>query len=450
MSAKLLEVISHEYGEKTQKSKSLYEEAKGLFPGGVQHNIRFFPPYPFYVDRAKGQYIQDIDGNRYVDFWMGHMGLILGHSPRPVVEALRKQVGNGTHFGVVNKQQVELGKKVKGLVPCADLVRFCCSGTEATMYVTRLARGFTRRRVVIKIRGGWHGGNPALHQAVTSPYDKPDSLGILDGETAYTKTIELNDFEGARNTIREYSSDLAMVLVEPVMGSGCIPSELDFLKGLREETQRVDALLVFDEVITGFRLALGGAQQSYGVKPDLCTLGKILGGGLPIGAICGRKDIMSVTDPTRKVPKNEKVWIGGGTFSGTPLTMIAGLATLDTLSESKEEIYPRISGLAEKARKEIDAIFEKKGIPSLTTRKASLFVTHFLRKPELTVRNSSEKIRNTDIELQFLYYMSMIASHNIFFLPEHTGAVSAAHTTANIEKMLRATEQFAKRLKANR
>ena len=237
MVSKLLESISREYEKKTPKSKALYDEARGLFPGGVQHNIRFFTPYPFYVDKAKGQHLYDVDGSRYVDFWMGHMALILGHSPRPVVEALRKQVENGTHFGVVNEQQVELGRKVVELVPCAEMIRFCCSGTEATMYATRLARGFTRRRVVLKIEGGWHGGNPALHRAVTSPYDLPESLGILEGETMYTRSIQLNDLEGARKAIHEYSSDLAMVLVEPLMGSGCIPSEVDFLKGLREETE---------------------------------------------------------------------------------------------------------------------------------------------------------------------------------------------------------------------
>jgi len=448
MVSKLLESISREYEKKTPKSKALYDEARGLFPGGVQHNIRFFTPYPFYVDKAKGQHLYDVDGSRYVDFWMGHMALILGHSPRPVVEALRKQVENGTHFGVVNEQQVELGRKVVELVPCAEMIRFCCSGTEATMYATRLARGFTRRRVVLKIEGGWHGGNPALHRAVTSPYDLPESLGILEGETMYTRSIQLNDLEGARKAIHEYSSDLAMVLVEPLMGSGCIPSEVDFLKGLREETEKVGALLVFDEVITGFRLSLGGGQQFYGVKPDLCTLGKILGGGLHMGAVCGRRDIMSLADPTRKVPKNEKAWMGGGTYSGNPLAMVAGLATLNTLSEGRDEIYPRIDGLTRKARREIDAIFEKENIPTLTTGKGSLLVTHFLKKPGLTVRKSAEKARNTDRELQFLYYLSMMASHDIFFLPEHTGAVSTAHTPVDIDRMLEATEHFAKRLRA--
>jgi len=242
---------------------------------------------------------------------------------------------------------------------------------------------------------------------------------------------------------------LAMVLVEPLMGSGCIPSEVDFLKGLREETEKIGALLVFDEVITGFRLSLGGGQQFYGVKPDLCTLGKILGGGLHMGAVCGRRDIMSLADPTRKVPKNEKVWMGGGTYSGNPLAMVAGLATLNTLSEGRDEIYPRLNNLTDKARREIDATFDKEGIPTLTTGKGSLLVTHFLKKPGLTVRNAGEKARNTDTELQFLYYLGMMVSHNIFFLPEHTGAISTAHTSADIDTMLEATELFANRLKAS-
>lgn len=448
MVSKLLSEAIRQYESKTTKSKALYGEAKRLFPGGIQHNIRFFPPYPFHVNRAGGQHLSDVDGNEFTDYWMGHMALILGHSPRPVVDALRKQIGEGTHFGVVNEQQVALGKKVTEMVPCAEMMRLCCSGTEATMYVTRLARGFTRRRIVLKVEGGWHGGNPALHRAVTSPYDKPESLGILEGETMYTKSIQLNDLEGARKAIRDCASDLAMVLVEPVMGSGCIPAEADFLKGLLEETKQVGALLVFDEVITGFRLAMGGAQEYYGVKPDLCTLGKILGGGLHVGAVCGRSDVLSVADPTRKVPKNEKVWIGGGTFSGNPLTMVAGLATLNALSEGRDDIYPKINSLAEKARKGIDSIFDKAGIPSLSTGRSSLLVTHFLKKPGLTVTNSIERTANTDHELQFLYYLSMMAWNNIFFLPEHTAAVSTAHTSHDIDSLLEATEEFAKKLKA--
>ena len=446
----LSEEIFKEYQEKTPRSRKLYQEARNLFPGGVQHNIRFFAPYPFYVTKAKGQHLYDVDGNEYTDHWMGHMALILGHTPRLIVKALAEQLPNGTHFGVVNTKQLELGKKVHELISCAEMVRFCCSGTEATMYASRLARGYTRRRVVLKIEGGWHGGNPALHKAVTSPYEKSDSLGILEEETHYTKTIRFNDLEDARHQIRENASDLAMVLVEPMMGSGAIPGEASFLQGLREETTKVGALLAFDEVITGFRLGLGGAQQHYGIKPDICTLGKILGGGMPIGAICGRKDILSVADPTRPVPKNEKVWIGGGTFSGNPMTMTAGLAMLQTLSEGKDTIYPRINRYTERARKDIDRIFDQHGVPTCTTGLGSLFLTHFLKNRNLTVRSQGEKIANTDRELQHLYYISMVATHNVFFLPEHTGTFSFAHTRVDLERLLEATEIFAKRLKNSR
>jgi glutamate-1-semialdehyde 2,1-aminomutase len=450
MSRILLSEVSLEYEKKTPRSKAIYEDAKKLFPGGVQHNIRFFHPYPFYVVRAKNQHLYDVDGNEYVDYWMGHMALILGHTPDPIVRAIEEQAGRGTHFGTVSTQQLELGKMVRSLVPCAEMVRFCCSGTEATMYASRLARAYTRRRVILKIEGGWHGGNPVLHKAVTSPYERAESLGILEEENRYTKTIQLNDLDGSRRTIKENAQDLAMVLVEPVMGSGCIPCEAEYLKGLREETERAGALLVFDEVITGFRLAPGGGQEFYGVKPDLCTLGKILGGGMHIGAICGRADIMALADPTRPVSKEEKVWIGGGTFSGNPLTMVAGLAMLRTLAEGRDRIYPKINRLAEKAREGVDRIFDASEVPALTTGAGSLLVTHFLRKPGLTIRNAREKATNSDRELQHLYYLSMIATHNVFFLPEHTGSFSYAHTDDDLERLLDATETFARRLRSGR
>ncbi|MEM2093811.1 MAG: aspartate aminotransferase family protein [Candidatus Bathyarchaeia archaeon] len=447
MRTKLTEEIYKEYKKKTNRSWRLYQEAKELFPGGVQHNIRFFPPYPFYVTKAIDQHLYDVDGNEYVDHWMGHMVLILGHTPSPIIEALAEQVSEGTHFGLVNMKQLELGKKIRELVPCAEMVRFCCSGTEATMYASRVSRGFTRRRVVLKVEGGWHGGNPTLHKSVTSPYDQPESIGLLEDETRYTKTIRFNDIEDARRQIHENASDLAMVIVEPMMGSGAIPADASFLQSLKEETEKVGAILAFDEVITGFRLGLGGAQEFFGIKPDLCTLGKILGGGMPIGAICGRKDIMNIADPTRPTPKYERVWVGGGTFSGNPMTMTAGLAMLQTLSEGRDIIYPQINSFTQKAREAIDSIFDQYGIPTLTTGLGSLFVTHFLRKKNLTVRNPSEKVVNTDRELQQLYYISMIATHGVFFLPEHTGTFSFAHTKADLDRLLEATENFARKLK---
>ncbi len=450
MSQKLSKAIFEDYEEKTPSSRKLRQEARQLFPGGVQHNIRFFSPYPFYVTRAKGQHIYDVDGNEYTDHWMGHMALILGHTPSPIVKALKRQIPNGTHFGVVNTQQVELGRKVHELVPCAEMVRFCCSGTEATMYASRLARGYTKRRVILKIEGGWHGGNPTLHKAVTSPYEKADSLGILEEETRYTRTIPFNDLEESRRVIRENASDLAMVLVEPMMGSGAIPGEKEFLRGLREETEKVGAALAFDEVITGFRLGLGGAQEYYGIRPDICTLGKILGGGMHIGAVCGRRDILGIADPTRPIPKSEKVWIGGGTFSGNPMSMTAGLAMLQTLSEGRDRIYPRINRYAQRARKGIDRIFDRYDIPTVTTGLGSLFLTHFLKKQNLTVRSPGEKIANTDKELQHVYYVSMVATHGVFFLPEHTGTFSFAHTRADLDRLLAATEGFARKLKESR
>jgi len=280
--------FSDEYTQKTSRSKKLFERAMKVMPGGVCHNIRYFPPYPLYIDGqkgAKGSKIYDVDGNELIDFWMGHYTMILGHAP-PFINALKEQLEYGTHWGIVNDLQVELAELVNKLVPCAEMIRFGVSGTEATMYAVRLARAYTKRRIIAKVEGGWHGGNTDLSVAIHQPYDKPDSAGLLSEATKYTIGLPFNDIEVTSQILRKHKDDLAAVIIEPVVGAGgFIPAEKDYLKALRELTEEFDGELIFDEIITGFRLALGGAQEFYGIIPDLATFGKILGGGMPIGGI---------------------------------------------------------------------------------------------------------------------------------------------------------------------
>ena len=314
-------------------------------PGGQSHNARFYEPYPFYADRASGKYIWDVDGNRYTDYWMGHTALIMGHSPSLVVRAINSQSRNGLLFGSPNKYAYELASLVNRSVPCAESIRFCTTGAEATMYAVRLARAFTKRKTVVKMRGGWHGYNSALTVGVTPPFNTPESRGMIDTEEQFVSLAEFNDIEATRKVLTNLKDDLACVIIEPVMGSGgVLPARSEYLRFLREECDRLGAVLIFDEIITGFRLALGGAQEFFGIKPDLCTLGKILGGGLPVSAVAGESEILSLADTTTR-SKAERCWIGGGTFSENALCLRAGIATLNYLLNNKASVYPRIGRL---------------------------------------------------------------------------------------------------------
>lgn len=434
--------VTLKYVERTPTSRKIYERAVKVIPGGVSHNIRFFDPYPFYTVRAKGAYIWDVDGNRYCDYWMGHTGLILGHSPDIVVEALMRQIGNGTHYGTVNTLEVELAEKVIDIVPCVEMVRFCNSGTEATMYAVRLARAYTGRKRIVKITGGWHGGNTLLNKHVSLPLDKPESTGIASEEQIYVDAIPFNDLEAFRNIVSSRRGEIACIIVEPML-KGCIPADRDYLKGLREETSRNDIVLIFDEVITGFRLSLGGAQEYYGIEADMVTMGKILGGGLPIGAVAGISEIMEKADP-RRYGKGELCWIGGGTFSANPLTMTAGLATIKFLEENRWDVYGKIGRLGERARREIDKILEDYRVRHIVVGLESL-INIFIMSENVNIRRY-EDFKYIDHRLTSKFYKALML-RGIFFLPEHTGAISYAHSDEDINHLIRSVEDVLGELK---
>lgn len=427
--------MSSRYEARTKGSRRLYERAMRVFAGGVNHNARFFEPYPIFASRARGQHIWDEDGNRYTDYWMGHMALILGHSPRVVVEALRSQIGKGTHFGMGSRLSVELGEEIQRSVPCAEEMRFCNTGAEATMYLVRLARGYTGRRTVVKMAGGWHGYNTELNKGVHTPFDRSESAGILEEEQTYVKSVKFNDLEAAEGAMSGARGDVAAIFLEPVLGAGgCIPADRDYLKGLRELADAHGALLCFDEIITGFRLAIGGAQEWYGVTPDLASLGKTVGGGLPIGLVCGRKEIVGLADPSRKSEKF--VSIGGGTFSENPLTMVAGLATLRHLRKNAGSIYPRLDAMGKAIRTGVDKEFAEAGVEAHTTGAGSLFLTHFGEEPkdaEQAARGDRKKVRD---------YSLFLMSSGVFILPSHPGGTSTAHSKADILKLVRLSGEF--------
>ena len=319
------------YERKTKKSKSLYLRSSNVFPGGVSHNIRFFEPYPFFSKEAKGKSILDIDDNKYTDYWMGHWALILGHSPNIVSKSLLKQITKGTLYGTANELSVDLGEIIQKLMPRAEYIRFSTTGSEATMYAVRLARAKTSKRIIAKIEGGWHGYNTSLMHAVNYPFDIREGSGLIQDEEQFIKAIPFNDLQESLKILESIKDDLAGIIVEPVLGgAGCIPPVDGFLQGLQEFAKKNDNLFILDEIVTGFRLSIHGASSIYKLEPDIFTLGKIVGGGLPIGVVCGDKDIMALADPIMK-DKEYCCAIGGGTFSANPVTMTAGLTTINYL-----------------------------------------------------------------------------------------------------------------------
>lgn len=424
--------MSSLYLSKTSKSRRLYERAKHVLPAGVSYFLRYVDPYPFYTARAKGSKLYDVDDNEYIDFWIGHYALILGHSPPNVIREVKRQVERGSHFGTAHELEIALAEQVKRMVRTAQMIRFTNSGTESAMYATRLARAVTGRDRIGKFEGGWHGGYDALQVAVKPPFDLPESGGLTKGALRDTVALPYNRIELVRQKMKK--DKLAAVFVEPVMvAGGCIPAQLEFLKALRELCTENGTLLIFDEIITGFRLAPGGGQQFLGVKPDVTLFGKILGGGFPIGAIAASKEIMEHMDPL-KYPR-PKFAFHGGTFTANPVTMTAGLATLRALEDGT--LINRLNKQGEYLRQELRSIFERKRADVQVTGTGSLWHTHFTkgRIEDSLAADRANKEKLTE------YHMHLI-ENGVFFLPRKAGALCTSHSKADLEKLLSQTETF--------
>jgi glutamate-1-semialdehyde 2,1-aminomutase len=428
------------YENKTQTSKKLFDKATKVFAGGINHNIRFFKPYPFFSKSAKGKNLYDVDDNEYTDYWMGHWSLILGHSPRTVVKALSNQVRNGTLHGTANNISLKLGELIQKLMPAAENMRFSSTGSEAAMYAVRLARAKSRRRVIAKIIGGWHGFNTTLMQAVTYPFHEQEGLGLIGEEEQFVESLPFNDLHSSIKILESVIDDLACIILEPILGgAGCITPDIEYLNGLQEFAHKHDIILILDEIVTGFRLCIGGAAQKYNLTPDLFILGKIVGGGLPIGIVCGRKEIMSLTDPVLIKENHARCNIGGGTFSCNPMTMAAGFATIDYINKNRNWIYQKIDTLGSNARTGLAKIFTEAKIDVQVTGEGSLFLTHFQNRK---VRNATDAAIS-DQELLHKYHMGLLALHQIFFLPSKMGAISAVHTNKDIKHLLDASRLLA-------
>jgi len=425
--------LTERYLSMTAGSKKLYERAEKVLPAGVSYFIRFIEPYPFYTARAKGSKLYDVDGNTYIDFWMGHYALILGHSPPEVIREVRRQLDKGAHYGTAHELEIALAEQVVKMVSSVQMVRFTNSGTEASMYATRLVRTVTKRDCIGKFEGGWHGGYDPLHVAVKHPFDVPESNGLTKGALQDTIVLPFNRIEPVRKILKK--EKLAAVFIEPLLGSGgCIPAEIDFLKELRELCTESGTLLVFDEIITGFRLAPGGAQQFFGVRPDVTIFGKILGGGFPIGAIAASREIMEHMNPL--MYKRPKFSFHGGTFCANPITMTAGLTTLKRLQDGK--LINQLNKEGDYMRKQLRDVFERKDIDFQITGAGSLWHTHFTKERIV----DSKAAARADREKLTRYHMHLV-ENGVFFLPRKAGALSIAHSRNDLQKLISETERFA-------
>jgi glutamate-1-semialdehyde 2,1-aminomutase len=377
---------------------------------------------------------------------MGHYTHILGHHPDVIVQAAQYQLEEGIHWGIVFEKQVEWAELIRDLVPCAEMVRFCCSGTEATMYAVRLARAFTGKKTILKMAGGWHGASSDLSLGIKMPYERDESLGLFPELQHHTKVIFFNDLSKSLEIIHKNKKDLAGIILEPVIGEGgFIPATAEYLKMLRSETERVGALLIFDEVITGFRVALGGAQERFGILPDLTTLGKIVGGGFPVGALVGKKEILEKTSPELKGSKWERILIGGGTFSSHPFTAAAGLAMLQYLKDHAEEVYPLLEAKGEKVRKGVQEALRGEGLNATVTGIGSLFQTHFPSQKEVMLNSPHLIHQFTDVEKREVEFRIRMLTKGVFVM-HGGGGLSIAHSDGDIDKIINAAREVGKEM----
>ena len=416
------------------RSTALFEAAQRVIPGGVNSPARAFGPVggqPLFISRGSGSRVFDADGREYIDYVCSWGPLVLGHAPPGVVEALKRICDQGTSFGAPTETEVEMARLVTELVPGVDMVRMVNSGTEATMSAVRLARGFTGREKVIKFEGCWHGhADSFLIQAGSSALTTgvPSSPGVTAGTAADTLTAPYNDLDAVKRIVAENRDEVAAVIVEPVAGNmGVIPPADGFLEGLRELTADSEIVLIFDEVITGFRVHPGGAQALYGVTPDLTTLGKIIGGGLPVGAFGGRREIMSHISPLGKGVSQ------AGTLSGNPLAMTAGCETLRRLREpgAYESLEGKAAALEAGFRENLMSL----GLPFRLNRVGSMMTLFFTDRPvtryEAAVACDQEA---------FARYFRLMLEQGVYLAPSQFEAtfVSLAHTEADIDRTVKA------------
>lgn len=414
------------------KSKAAFAEAVDLMPGGVNSPVRAFGSVnmdPIFIDRGHGAKMTDIDGNEYIDYVLSWGPLIVGHTNEQVVKGIQEQAMKGSSFGASTEAENELAKLVIERVPSIEMIRMTSSGTEATMSALRLARGYTGRNIILKFEGCYHGhGDSLLIKAGSgvATLGLPDSPGVPESIAKNTVTCAYNDLDTVREVFEKHGDDIAAVIVEPVAGNmGVVPPQEGFLQGLRDVTKQYGALLIFDEVMTGFRVAYNCAQGYFGVTPDLTCLGKVIGGGLPVGAFCGRRDIMERIAPAGDVYQ-------AGTLSGNPLAMRAGIETLKQLTPETYDYFTKLGDQLEAGFREAAT---KYNIPHTVNRAGSM-IGYFFTNEDVT---NYDKAKTSDLQL-FADYYRLMAEEGVYLPPSQFEGMflSTAHTPELVDETIQA------------
>ena len=425
------EDFNQEFTRRAPSSEKIFQEAEGVLAGRMTHESRYVLPFPIAVERASGSRKWDVDGNEYIDFVMGHGALLLGHSHPAVVEALREQIGRGTHYGSAHRGEVQWAELICDLVPTAERVRFTSSGTEAVMLAIRTARAITGRPKILKFDHHFHGWSEIGLIALLDPVDIPVSPGLPPGSTEAVVSIDPHSLKEVEEKLA--SQEFAAVIVEPSgarMGQRPLPE--GFLKSLRQLTSKTETLLIFDEVVTGFRWSKGGAQERFGIDPDLTTLGKIMGGGLPAGALAGPADKLELFDIRDPQWTRHEHLFHPGTFNANPLCAAAGIATLHEVSEGGP--CQRAEANASQIRDGLKNVLDRRGIEGQVGGDASVVFVHL----------GDEPVMGRDLSMAF---RTMMLSHGVDFMNTHA-LVSAVHTADDIEFTCSAFEKCLDGLKS--
>ena len=424
------------------RSERFFEDAKKYIPGGVNSPVRAFTRVggqPIFFKSGNGAYLTDEDGRKYIDY-IGSWGpMILGHAQPQVVKSVQDAMAHGLSFGAPTEIETEVARKLISLVPSMDLVRMVNSGTEATMSAIRVARGYTGRDTIIKFEGCYHGHSDALLVKAGSgalTLGEPDSLGVPESFARHTLTLEFNNLEQIEQVFKEKGNEIAAIIVEPIAGNmGCVPPVPGFLQGLRKTCDSHGSLLIFDEVMTGFRVAKGGAQSVYNIDPDLTTLGKIIGGGMPVGAFGGKREVMEVVAPLGGVYQ-------AGTLSGNPIAMQAGLTTLELIDGPG--FYEHLEQQSAKLIDGLQLLADSAGIPFTTNRVGSMFGFFFTKAMSVT---RFSQVMNADSKMFDRFFHAMLRQGiNLAPSPFESGFISAAHGDMEINDTLDAAQNAFKEL----
>lgn len=454
--AKLLSLLAAEYERRSPRSAAIQREALRHLVDGGSHTIRLLQPFPPRLTEAQGAYVTDEDGHRILDFWQGHYANILGHNPPVITEALARAFSSrrGLQTGFTDALQVRTAEVLCSRTG-AERVRFTSSGSLATMYATFLSRGFTGRESVMKVGGGWHGAQPwgligvDYHAESAHSFEEQESRGLPHGVADQVIVTRFNDVPMLETMFATHGKNIACFIFEPFLGAGgCLAASSEFLRAARELTRKHGALLVFDEVISGFRFCAGSIARLFGVQPDLATYAKVMGGGMPVAAVAGKDDVMKLAG------RGGGVKFSGGTYSCHPASMLASHTMMEHLVASESELYPRIANLAEQARRGIEEAFAAEGMAARCTGRGSsaipsgsMAAVHFPYDPA-TPCDSPEQTRNPglcDVELSDAVLQLALLLEDVFVM-HGLGAVSAAHTEADIARLGEACRKAARRI----